>query len=348
MSRTGFCVPVVGICGFSNSGKTTLIEALVPRLRELGLSVAVIKHDAHGVQIDREGKDSDRLFRAGANVLLRGSNESAARWHRDQGPDLDEAVNHLGRSHDLVLVEGHKRAPVPKLWLLGENDDAPPDDVSEVIDVLGFDHSRVARALDIVIERVRETWDGRQIRAGILVGGQSKRMGSPKQLLEVEGKALLDRVIAGLGPRFGRPLLLGAGPVPASAAGLRRIPDPPGLAGPIAGFLAAMRWDPDATWLMAACDQPSISRAAVSWLLDQREPGRWAIMPRLAGGRLEPFLAVYEPQSLPLLEAAARSGFAAPGRIADHEKTVCPSPPDDLATSWRSVNTPEDLACLPD
>jgi glutamate dehydrogenase (NADP+)/cyclic pyranopterin phosphate synthase/molybdopterin-guanine dinucleotide biosynthesis protein A len=348
MSRTGFGVPVVGFCGFSNSGKTTLIEALVPRLTELGLTVAVVKHDAHGVQIDREGKDSDRLFRAGANVLLRGSNESAARWHRGQGPDLHEAVHHLGRTHDLVLLEGHKQAPIPKLWLLGENDDAPPGDVTEIIDVLRFDHTRVAKALDMVVERVRDTWDGRPIRAGILVGGQSRRMGSPKQLVEVEGEALLDRVIAGLGPRFDRPVLLGAGRVPSSVAGLRRIPDPPGLVGPIAGFLAAMRWDPDATWLMAACDQPSISPAAVSWLLDQRQPGRWAIMPRLADGPLEPFLAIYEPQSLPLLEAVARKGFAAPWRIAEHQNVASPSPPDDLATSWRSVNTPEDLASWPD
>ena len=79
---------VLACCGFKDSGKTTLIEAVVLLLRERGLSVAVVKHDAHGVQFDRPGKDSDRFFQAGADIVVRGSNESAARWHSEEAPDL--------------------------------------------------------------------------------------------------------------------------------------------------------------------------------------------------------------------------------------------------------------------
>ena len=62
--------PVLGICGCSGSGKTTLIEALIPRLHSIGLQVTVVKHGAHNVNIDVPGKDSDRFFRAGADVSL--------------------------------------------------------------------------------------------------------------------------------------------------------------------------------------------------------------------------------------------------------------------------------------
>ena len=198
-------------------------------------------------------------------------------------------------------------------------------------------------ALERITAFVDEVWRKKPIRAGILIGGKSSRMGSPKQLLELDGKALMDRVIGGLGPHVDHPVFLGAGQVPSSVAGLGWIPDAPGLAGPLAGFLAAMRWDPDAAWLMVACDQPSITPDAVGWLLEQRRPGRWAVMPRLDGGKVEPFLAVYEPQTRGLLEGLVRAGNLGPWRLARHPKVIDPSPPPELAQCWRNVNTPEDL-----
>ncbi len=78
-------MPVLAVCGWSGSGKTTLLESLIPLLRERGLQVAVVKNDAHGVEVDRPGKDSDRLFRAGASVVLRSPRESFARWQRSWG-----------------------------------------------------------------------------------------------------------------------------------------------------------------------------------------------------------------------------------------------------------------------
>lgn len=341
-------MPVFACCGFSGSGKTTLLEAMVPRIRDRGLAVAVIKHDAHGITIDREGKDSDRLFRAGADLVLRGANESAARWHPGHGPDLDQTLDLLGPTHDLVLVEGHKGTALPKLWLLSDDEHAPPEDVTDILDVLPRNDGRADRAFDLISGFVDDAWKNRPIRAGILVGGRSSRMGTPKQLLEIDGGTMTDRIIRGLGQRFAEPVFLGAGQVPYSVAGLRWIPDAPGIAGPLAGFLSATRWDPGATWLMVACDQPSIRTDAVEWLLGQRRPGRWAVMPRLEGGPVEPFLAVYEPQSRSLMERLARSGKPGPWRLAGNPEVVDPQPPADLASCWRNVNTPEDLAELSD
>ena len=75
----GFGAPVLAVCGFSGAGKTTLLESAIPRLIERGLTVAVVKHDAHGFEVDRPGKDSDRLFRAGATITLSGQQEQFER-----------------------------------------------------------------------------------------------------------------------------------------------------------------------------------------------------------------------------------------------------------------------------
>ena len=334
---------VLACCGFKDSGKTTLIEAVVLLLRERGLSVAVVKHDAHGVQFDRPGKDSDRFFRAGADVVVRGSNESAARWHPEEAPDLGETLARLGASHDLVLVEGHKQTSLPKLWLLGEGETAPPRNVTEIRRILPRDGDRVSIAIEEVLRLLDEAWRSRPVLAGVLVGGSSSRMGCPKQLLEHDGRRLVDRVVDAVQLRLGDPVLLGSGAVPEALSANLRLPDAPGIAGPMSGLMAALRWAPNAAWLMVACDQPLISRRAVDWLLEQRRPGRWAILPRLANGPVEPFLAVYEPQALGLLERLARSGKSGPWRLAEMADVVSPTPPEELSASWRNVNTPEEL-----
>jgi molybdopterin-guanine dinucleotide biosynthesis protein A len=334
---------VLAFCGFKDSGKTTLIEGVLPLLRARGISVAVVKHDAHGVQFDRPGKDSDRLFRAGADVVVRGANESAARWHSEGAPDLGQTLARLGASHDLVLVEGRKQTSLPKFWLLGEGETTPPGDVSEIRRVLPRDEDRVSIAVEEIWQLLEEAWRSRPVLAGVLVGGNSSRMGSPKQFLEHEGRRLVDRVVDAVQRRLGDPILLGSGPVPETLATNRRVADVPGLAGPMAGLMAALRWAPNAAWLMVACDQPVISDQAVEWLMAQRRPGRWAILPRLGDGPVEPFLAIYEPQALELFERLARSGKSGPWRLAENATVVSPAPPPELAGSWRNVNTPDEF-----
>ncbi|RWX44886.1 Molybdopterin guanine dinucleotide synthesis protein B [Candidatus Electrothrix aarhusensis] len=109
--------PVLGICGNSGAGKTTLIEALIPRLRSTGLHVAVVKDGAHKVQIDAPGKDSDRFFSAGADVALLGEQHFIR--HHQQG-DLTAFLVTLCSSYDIVLIEGHATTAIPKIWLSGQ------------------------------------------------------------------------------------------------------------------------------------------------------------------------------------------------------------------------------------
>jgi molybdopterin-guanine dinucleotide biosynthesis protein A len=280
--------------------------------------------------------------------VLRGADQSAARWHPDRAPALEEALASLGSTNDLVLVEGHKGTELPKLWLLGEDESRPPADVSDIRKVLPRGESRLPAALDEISGFLHDAWRRRPILGGILIGGGSTRMGRPKHLLKHRGRSFVESVDAALSERVADRVLLGSGSVPNTLSALDWIPDPPGVTGPIAGLLAALRWAPGTAWIVAACDQPLVTVSALDWLVAQRRPGRWAVLPRPPGRPVEPFLAVYEPQALPLLERLAGQDPPAPRLLAEHPKVLCPEPHDEIAECWRSVNTPEEFEALGD
>jgi molybdopterin-guanine dinucleotide biosynthesis protein B len=108
---------VFGVAGFSGAGKTTLLEKLIARFVAQGLTVAVIKQTHHDFDLDQPGKDSWRHRAAGASEVLLASDRRWALMHEVRGsapPTLKEQVARLSPC-DLVLLEGYKREPVPKL-----------------------------------------------------------------------------------------------------------------------------------------------------------------------------------------------------------------------------------------
>lgn len=118
---------IIGIAGYKNSGKTTLIVELIKELRQRGFAVATIKHAHHEFDIDRPGKDSHAHRQAGAEEVLV---VSARRWAhiRELGdasePPLDELLQRIGTA-DVVLVEGYKHGTHPKLELRRQGAEAP-------------------------------------------------------------------------------------------------------------------------------------------------------------------------------------------------------------------------------
>jgi molybdopterin-guanine dinucleotide biosynthesis adapter protein len=108
---------IFGLAGWSGSGKTTLLVGLIPELVARGLSVSTIKHAHHEFDIDRPGKDSWRHRQAGATEVMVASSRRWALMHELRGfpePSLDELVARMSPV-DLLLVEGFKRQPHPKL-----------------------------------------------------------------------------------------------------------------------------------------------------------------------------------------------------------------------------------------
>jgi len=110
-------VKVIGIAGYSGSGKTTLIEKMIPLLVREGLRVSLIKHAHHEFDVDQPGKDSHRHRHAGCSEVLVSSSKRWALMHELRGaaePSLQEQLKKLSPC-DLVLVEGYKAEPIPKL-----------------------------------------------------------------------------------------------------------------------------------------------------------------------------------------------------------------------------------------
>ena len=111
--------PIVGFAGYSGSGKTTLVTGVVRALAAGGVRVAAVKHAHHSFDVDRPGKDSYELRRAGAVQTLVGSRR---RWalvtetEPPHEPTLDQLVDRLDlRRIDVVLVEGFKHSEIPKI-----------------------------------------------------------------------------------------------------------------------------------------------------------------------------------------------------------------------------------------
>lgn len=107
----------MGLAGWSGSGKTTLLAKLIPLMTARGLTVSTIKHAHHDFDIDRPGKDSWVHRQAGATEVLVASDRRFALMHelRDEAePSLDDLLAKLSPV-DLVIVEGFKRDPHPKI-----------------------------------------------------------------------------------------------------------------------------------------------------------------------------------------------------------------------------------------
>jgi molybdopterin-guanine dinucleotide biosynthesis protein MobB len=336
-------LPVFAVSGLSGAGKTTLLEAVTPVLVQRGLRVAVVKHDAHGIDVDRPGKDSDRLFRAGADVFLHGPGESIERLHGPGEAGLVERLLALALSHDVVLVEGHKTTPLPKVWLLSEGERWPPGTVSNILTVLPRDTDRPRALLALLDARLPVVWLRPRLRACVLIGGASRRMGRPKHLLPAGRVTWLERTVDTLATTGATVAIAGNGVVPASLASLPRLADVPDARGPLAGILAAMRHDPRSTWLVTACDLPGLTAEACEWLLSTRRPGVWATLPRLGPDRPpEPLLAHYDFRADPLLERLAAEGDFRPASLDESDRTITPRPPDRIHPAFRNANTPAD------
>jgi molybdopterin-guanine dinucleotide biosynthesis protein A len=181
------------------------------------------------------------------------------------------------------------------------------------------------------------------VSGAVLVGGKSVRMGRDKQAMGFGGATFTERAVAAMRQHVECVVLIGSGSVPTPLAEMLQLPDVPHVAGPMAGVLAAMRRDPAAAWMVAACDMPEISGDAILWLLSQRGEDVLAVMPRSREGRVEPLLAVYEPWARPLLEERAAAGRWGLRHLAGDPRVRCPKPPAELMAAWSDVNTPQEL-----
>jgi molybdopterin-guanine dinucleotide biosynthesis protein B len=160
-------LPIICVVGASNSGKTTFLEKLIPELHGRGYRIGTVKHDAHGFEMDREGKDTWRHRRAGASTIAISSPVQVATIRQTGGAELslDELAGRYFWTEDLIITEGYKRSRFPKIEIFRSAVEAAPicgpsdnlvaivtdDAVSVEVPVFGF--AEVARVADLLEER---------------------------------------------------------------------------------------------------------------------------------------------------------------------------------------------------
>ena len=109
--------PVISIVGRSESGKTTLIETLIPELRRRGYRIGTIKHTHHALDIDQAGKDSSRHRAAGAQTVILASSGQIAMIKATPSDSVAGLIKYFD-DVDLLITEGYKREKTPKIEVL--------------------------------------------------------------------------------------------------------------------------------------------------------------------------------------------------------------------------------------
>jgi len=129
--------PVISFIGYHDSGKTRLLTQLIPLFAERGYRVGTVKHAPHLTESDAAGSDSNQHRTAGANrVLLVGEATAALYWDRDPEDDPQQMIERFFPDCDIVLIEGWKRSPFPKIEVYRRNREIPQEPLAGEIDVI--------------------------------------------------------------------------------------------------------------------------------------------------------------------------------------------------------------------
>lgn len=112
-------IPIVSVVGESNSGKTTLIEKIIPELKKYNYKIGFIKHDVHHFEIDYPGKDTWRMSKAGGDTVIISSKEKIAIIKKVKKEyKLDEIIQDFMKDVDIVITEGYKSEKKTKIEVI--------------------------------------------------------------------------------------------------------------------------------------------------------------------------------------------------------------------------------------
>ena len=180
------------------------------------------------------------------------------------------------------------------------------------------------------------------LRGLVLAGGRSERMQADKGSLRYHGAADQRQHTAALLAGFCADVRLSCRPDQvAELAGLAPLPDTFLGLGPLGGLLSAFQADPNAAWLVAACDLPFLTAATLRFLVEHRQPGRLATALRLPEQEFpEPLLTIWEPAAYAHLLRFLSLGYACPRKALINSNAAVLVVPE--AGALRNVNTPEE------
>ncbi|WBA40985.1 NTP transferase domain-containing protein [Hymenobacter canadensis] len=266
-------------------------------------------------------------------VLVNGNHFRAARQLviLDPAKPVEKKLDRLTNVRALLLPEGVTEVPAYLQAHLAEAN----------VPVLPL-HDTAA-----IAQLIQEEWQAAAppLRGLVLAGGRSQRMGQDKGKLAYHGQEQRAYAAELLAP-FCQDVHVSCRPdqiVELEYAGLRPLPDAFADLGPLSGILSALRLDPNAAWLVVACDLPFLSKTTLAHLVQHRQPARMATAFQSPENEWpEPLITIWEPASYPQLLRFLSLGYSCPRKtLINSDVAVLPAPaPQEL----RNVNTPEEAA----
>ncbi|MBF2052060.1 MAG: molybdopterin-guanine dinucleotide biosynthesis protein B [Candidatus Sericytochromatia bacterium] len=370
--------PLLAFCGFSGSGKSTLLSKLVQSLSARGSRVGYLKHAGHGFMIDQPGKDTDRLRQSGARTVLIHHAAQTAVLH-SHAPRWGEFESAFADCH-VLLVEGHKGLPLPKVVLLDQAGDMlralqaeQPSAIEALVGPEALPSEALPPALQHVpyfqrddlaaIEAFVRGYFARQLQRPLygllLAGGYSTRMGRDKALLNYHGQPQLLHLQALLQAHCEHSFVscrpqqwqdwsktLG----PESLASLNPLYDRFLDFGPFSGLLTALQHQRQADWLVVACDLPRLSAAVLQQLIQAHSSEIVALRSPLAtafssahDGLPEPLCTLYTPAMYPRLLQFLGQGYTCPRKVLLNSPVQLLPLPAGMTDALDNANHPEDF-----
>ncbi|MBE6470858.1 MAG: molybdopterin-guanine dinucleotide biosynthesis protein B [Coriobacteriaceae bacterium] len=322
----------IAFVGRHNSGKTTLVCAVIEELARRGLDVGTIKHHGHvGFEIDVPGKDSYRHRHAGATEVVIAAPDAIARI-KDIAREVEcSDLLQTMPGHDIVVVEGYRESGLPYIEVMraaSERDQAaakallegePPasmvaaaSDMPEVLDYArrqGLQAFPLPDAEDVpafaalaasVADFIEQGYARPKVTVALQAGGESRRMGTSKALVPFNGRPLISHMVERLLPAADE-LIITTNEAERLAflldeypeAGIRLVPDIFPERGALAGFATAFEAAQNPLVAIVACDMALASPVLLAHQVERLvQTGADAVVPANRHG-FEPMHAVY-------------------------------------------------------
>ena len=323
--------PIVSFVARSGTGKTTYLEGVIPALGALGVRVMAVKHDVHRFEIDKEGKDTWRLRRAGARqVLIANAEQMALVATVDGEQPLLTLVERYARNVDLVITEGYRRSGMPKVLVQRQGARETMD-----LETAGGAETRGGEVIAVVSDRTDQPTEGLPLFAlsepadlahwlvdrllgpqvagrdltGVILAGGSRRVRGSEDLTPVD-PTNLPRLAGVLEPLCSGGVLVVRPPgatLPELPSTCRVVDDLLPQQAALGGLFTGLALAPTPHILLAAADQPDLRPELVQWLRDH--PARTAdvLLPEREG-HVEPIPALYGVRCLGAIKRSILSG----------------------------------------
>lgn len=250
----------------------------------------------------------------------------------DPRKPLDKKFDRLTDVRLVLLAEGQTELPAGLREHLASAPLPPVLPLADVAGIAAFIQKWYAAAVPL-------------LRGLVLAGGRSERMHTDKGALRYHGAADQRQHTAALLAEFCADVRVSMRPEQAAElpAGLVPLPDTFLGLGPLGGLLSAFRADPDAAWLVLACDLPLLTRATLEFLVEHRQPGRLATALQSPWNDFpEPLVTIWEPRAYGQLLRFLGLGYSCPRKVLINSDTAVLPPP--VPEELRNVNTPEERA----